>query len=90
MQLGVHGFSSRSLEINNGHGSGISVVVIVLKQFFGVVGVGAGLSSVEVCWWDPFGVPAGVFAGGPALFGEVMVGAMPFPMFDDKLKSLEK
>ena len=39
-----------------------------------VVGVGAGLAVVEVGWWDPFGVAMGIFAGGPALFGELVVG----------------
>ena len=33
------------------------------------------LASVEVWWGEPFGLAVGVFAGGPALFGEVMVGA---------------
>ena len=37
--------------------------------------VDAGLSVVEVRWWDPFGVAVRVFAGGPALFGELVVGA---------------
>ena len=40
-----------------------------------VVGVGAGLAVVEVWWGDPFGVAVGVFVGGPALFGEFVVGA---------------
>ena len=31
-----------------------------------VEGVGAGLAALEVWGWDPFGVAAGVFAGGPA------------------------
>ena len=30
---------------------------------------------VEVWWWDPFGLAVAVFAGGPALFGEFVVGA---------------
>ena len=51
------------------------LVVVLAEQFFGVVvGVGAGLSAVEVCGWEPFGVAVGVFAGGPALFGEWVVG----------------
>src|SRR5277367_2162830 len=50
--------------------------VVVSQEFFGVVvGVGAGLPVVEVCWGDPFGVAVVVFAGGPALFGELVVGA---------------
>jgi hypothetical protein len=54
----------------------VLVVVVFAEQFFGVVvGVGAGLASVEVWWWEPFGLTVGVFAGAPALFGEVMVGA---------------
>ena len=40
-----------------------------------VEGVDAGLAVVEVGWWDPFGVAVGVFAGGPALFGESVVRA---------------
>ena len=52
------------------------VFVVVPQEFLGVVvGVGAGLAVVEVWWWDPFGVAVGVFAGGPALFGEFVVGA---------------
>ena len=38
-------------------------------------GVSTGLSVVEVRRWDPFGVAVGVFAGGPALVGEFVVGA---------------
>ncbi len=38
-----------------------------------VVGVDAGLAVVEVWGWDPFGFVAVVFAGGPALVGEVVV-----------------
>ena len=50
--------------------------VVILEKLLGVVvGVDAGLSVVEVGWWDPFGVAVGVFAGGPALFGELVVGA---------------
>ena len=37
--------------------------------------VDAGLAVVEVGWWDPFGVAVGVFSGGPALFGEAVVGS---------------
>jgi hypothetical protein len=40
-----------------------------------VEGVDARLPAVEVWWWDPFGVAVCVFAGGPALFGEFVVGA---------------
>ena len=40
-----------------------------------VVGVDPALAVVEMRWWDPFGVAVRVFAGGPALFGEVVVGA---------------
>jgi hypothetical protein len=40
-----------------------------------VVGVDAGLAVVEVRWWYPFGVAAVVFAGGPALFGDFVIGA---------------
>ena len=39
-----------------------------------VVGVNPGLASVEVWWWDPFGLAAAVFAGGPTSFGEFVVG----------------
>jgi len=37
--------------------------------------VGAGPSVVQVRGWDPLGVAVLVFAGGPALFGEWVVGA---------------
>lgn len=37
--------------------------------------IDARLSAVEVWWWDPFGLAVAVFAGGPALFGEFVVGA---------------
>jgi hypothetical protein len=51
-------------------------VVFCPQQFFGMMErVGAGLAAVEVWWGDPFGVAVVVFAGGPALFGEFVVGA---------------
>src|ERR1700733_8974197 len=52
------------------------IFVVLLQQLLGVVkGVDPGLAVVEVWWWDPFGVAVTVFAGGPALFGELVVGA---------------
>src|SRR5947209_235473 len=54
----------------------VFVVVFPCPQkLFGVVErVDAWLSAVEVGWWDPFGLAAGVGAGGPALLGELVVG----------------
>src|SRR4051794_31001095 len=56
----------------------MSVVIVVFavpEQFFGVVEcVDSWLSSVEVWWGDPFGLAVGVGAGGPALFGELVIG----------------
>ena len=40
-----------------------------------VEGVDSGLPVVQVWWWYPFGVAFGVFAGGPAFFGESVVGS---------------
>ena len=34
-----------------------------------------GLTVVEVGWWNPLGVTALIFAGGPTLVGEFVVGA---------------
>ena len=43
------------------------VFVVFAEKFFGVVeGVDPGLVALEVWGWDPFGVTARVFAGGPA------------------------
>src|ERR1700722_6264986 len=51
-------------------------VVFCPQQLLGVVeGVDPRLAAVKVCWWDPFGLAVRVFAGGPALFGEFVVGA---------------
>jgi hypothetical protein len=33
------------------------------------------LAVVEMWWWDPFGDAVSAGAGGPALFGEFVVGA---------------
>jgi hypothetical protein len=49
--------------------------LVVLEEFFGVVGVGAGLAVIEVGWWDPFGDAVVEFAGGPAFFGDVVLWA---------------
>src|SRR5271156_7222846 len=38
-------------------------------------GVDPRLPPVEMRRWDPLGVAVGIFAGGPALFGEFVVGA---------------
>jgi hypothetical protein len=43
----------------------------MLKEYFS----SSGLAVVEVWWGDPFGLAVAVFAGGPALFGEFVVGA---------------
>src|SRR5882762_5498070 len=52
------------------------VIVVVPQEFLGVVvGVGAGLAVVEMRRRGPFGLAAMVLAGGPALFGEFVVGA---------------
>jgi hypothetical protein len=52
----------------------IGFVVVGCQEFFGVVvGVDARLPVVEVRRWDPFGFAFGVFAGGPAFFGEPVV-----------------
>src|SRR3954463_15640259 len=40
-----------------------------------MVGVGSGLSVIEVRGWYPFGVALGVGAGGPAFFDESVVDA---------------
>src|SRR3984957_16518897 len=51
-------------------------VFVVLQELLGVVvGVGPGLAVVEMRWWDPFGDAAVALAGGPALFGELVVRA---------------
>ncbi|GAB4705848.1 hypothetical protein MOKP120_47030 [Mycobacterium avium subsp. hominissuis] len=42
------------------------LAVLTPEEFFGVVeGVGAGLVSVQVGWWEPLGFAFGVFVGGP-------------------------
>src|ERR1700761_9028166 len=52
------------------------VVFLCPQELFGVpVGVDAWLAVVEVRWGDPFGVAVVVFAGGPALLGEIVIGA---------------
>jgi hypothetical protein len=50
------------------------VVVLLAQEFFGVVvGVGSWLAVVEMGWWNPFGVAVVVFAGTPAVFGDVVL-----------------
>jgi hypothetical protein len=39
-----------------------------------VIGVGSGLSAIQVRWRDPFGFASGVGAGGPPLFDESVIG----------------
>jgi hypothetical protein len=52
------------------------IVFVVAEQFLRVVEpVDSGLAVVQVRWWDPFAVAVLVFAGGPALFGDCVVGA---------------
>src|SRR5437588_7567007 len=54
----------------------VVVFVVVPYEFFGVVeGVDPRLPVIQAGWWDPFGVAVGVFAGGPAFFGESVVGS---------------
>src|ERR1700747_241554 len=51
------------------------VVFVGAEEFFGVpVGVGSGLAAVEMRRRDPVGVASGGGAGGPAIFGESIVG----------------
>jgi hypothetical protein len=55
---------------------GAVVIVVVAEEFFGVVeSVDTGLAVVQVRWWDPLSVASLVFAGGPAVFGDFVLGA---------------
>ena len=47
-------------------------MVVQVSEFSMVQAV---LAAVEMRRWDPFGLAVGVFAGGPALFGEWVIGA---------------
>src|ERR1700735_415624 len=52
------------------------VFVLFAKQLFGMMErVRSGLPVIQVRRRDPFGVALAIFAGGPALFGEFVVGA---------------
>jgi hypothetical protein len=52
------------------------IVFVVAQKFFGrVEPVNTWLAMIKVRWWKPFGVAVVVFAGGPALFCELVVGS---------------